>query len=157
MASKHGAVDARANSEKYHSADPRRISRRDHRWFDPDRIIGKTHWKDRHVASAAAAIAPSVLVTENLKDFDFAELAALDVAVQTPDDFLADLFDANPALVEAATREAHDNLKRSAPTSVEYLTALADRNRLPKFVERLRSWRPEDVEQPAAPRGLGRR
>jgi hypothetical protein len=121
--------------------------------FDPDRIIGKTHWKDRHVASAAAAIAPSVLVTENLKDFDFAELAALDVAVQTPDDFLADLFDANPALVEAATREAHDNLKRSAPTWDEYLTALADRHRLPKFVERLRSWKPEDIEQPATPGG----
>jgi len=39
-----------------------------------------------------------VLVASNLKDFDFAALAALGVKVQTPDDFLPDLFDANPAL-----------------------------------------------------------
>jgi hypothetical protein len=121
--------------------------------FDPARVIGATDPKDRHVASAAAAIAPSVLVTENLKDFDFSALAALGVAVLTPDDFLASLFDANPALVEAATREAHANLKRSAPTWNEYLTALADRHKLPKFVERLRSWKAEDVEQPATPGG----
>jgi hypothetical protein len=125
--------------------------------FDPERVIGVTDSKDRHVASAAAAIAPSVLVTENLKDFDFAALAALGVEVQTPDDFLTDLFDANPALVEAATREALANLKHSTPSWGEYLAALADRHRLPKFVERLRSWRPENVEQPAAPGGLGRK
>lgn len=125
--------------------------------FDPDRTIGKTHWKDRHVASAAAAIAPSVLATNNLKDFDFAALAALGVAVQTPDDFLTDLFDANPALVEAATREAAANLTRTTPSWDEYLAALADRYGLPKFVERLRSWKPKDVEQPAAPGGLGKK
>ena len=115
--------------------------------FDPDRVIGTTHWKDRHVASVAAAIAPCVLVTNNPRDFDFAALAALGVKVQTPDDFLSDQFSANPALVEAATREALANLRRSTPSWDEYLAALADRHRLPKFVERLRSWRPEDVEQ----------
>jgi hypothetical protein len=114
------------------------------------RVIGVTNSKDRHVASAAAAIAPSVLVTENLKDFDFAALAALGVTVQRPDDFLTDPFDANPALVEVATREVLANLKRSTPSWDKYLVALADRHRVPKFVERLRSWRPEDVEQPAA-------
>jgi hypothetical protein len=115
--------------------------------FDPGRVIGTTHWKDRHVASAAAAIAPCILVTNNPRDFDFAALAALGVKVQTPDDFLSDQFSANPALVEAATREALANLRRSTPSWDEYLAALADRHRLPKFVERLRSWRPEDVEQ----------
>jgi hypothetical protein len=119
--------------------------------FDPDRAIGATHWKDRHVASAAAAIAPSVLVTINLKDFDFPALASLGVKVLTPDDFLSELFDANPALVEAATREAADNLTRTMPSWDEYLTALAERHGLPKFVERLRSWRPKDVEQPTEP------
>ncbi len=95
-----------------------------------------------------------MLVTENLKDFDFVALAALGVAVQAPDDFLADLFDANPALVEAAMREAFGNLKRSAPSWDEYLTVLTLRHRLPGFVERLRAWKPEDIEQPTAPSGL---
>ena len=121
--------------------------------FDPERAIGVTNPKDRHVASAAAAIAPCVLVTNNLKDFDFAALAALGVTVQSPDDFLTDLFDANPALVEAVTREAAANLTRSTPSWDEYLTALAERHGLPKFVGRLRSWHPKDVEEPAAPDG----
>jgi hypothetical protein len=95
--------------------------------FDAGRVIGATDPKDRHVASAAAAIAPSVLVTENLNDFDFAALAALGVALQTPDDFLTDMFDTNPALVEAATREAAANLTRTTPSWDEYLAALADR------------------------------
>jgi hypothetical protein len=106
--------------------------------FDPERAIGVTNPKDRHVASAAAAIAPCVLVTSNLKDFDFAALAALGVTVQSPDDFLTDLFDANPALVEAVTREAAANLTHSTPSWDEYLTALAERHGLPKFVGRLR-------------------
>jgi hypothetical protein len=125
--------------------------------FDPERVIGTTVSKDRHVASAAAAVAPSVLVTNNLKDFDFAALAALDVMVQTPDDFLSNLFDANPALVEAATREAAANLTRTMPSWDKYLTALAERSGLPKFVERLRSWHPKDVDQPTGPGGLGRK
>jgi hypothetical protein len=79
-------------------------------------VVGVTDPKDRHVASAAAAISPTVLVTENLRHFDLAGLAALGVAIRTPDDFLVGLFDANPELVEAATREARDNLKRSKPS-----------------------------------------
>jgi hypothetical protein len=34
--------------------------------FDPERAIGATHWRDRHVASAAATIAPSVFVATAL-------------------------------------------------------------------------------------------
>jgi hypothetical protein len=56
-----------------------------------------------------------------------------------------------PALIEATTREAAANLTRTMPSWDEYLTALAERNGLPKFVERLRSWRPKDVEQPTGP------
>jgi hypothetical protein len=121
--------------------------------FDPELAIGVTDAKDRHVASAAAAIAPCVLVTNNLKDFDFTALAALGVTVRSPDDFLTDLFDANPTLVEAVTREAAANLTLSTPSWDEYLKALAERHGLPKFVGRLRSWHPKDVEEPAAPDG----
>jgi hypothetical protein len=92
-------------------------------------------------------------VTNNLKDFDFAALAALSVTVRSPDGFLTDLFDANPALVEAVTREAADNLTQSMPSWDGYLTSLAERHGLPKFVGRLRPWNPKDVEEPAAPDG----
>jgi hypothetical protein len=67
------------------------------------------------------------------------------------------MFDANPALVEAATREAAANLTRTTPSWDEYLAALADRHGLPKFVERLRSWNPKDVEQPTAPSRPGKK
>jgi hypothetical protein len=117
--------------------------------FDPNREIGKTDPKDRHVASAAAAVAPSKLVTLNTKHFDFAALADLGVAVQTPDEFLCGLFDGNPELIEAVTREAATNLSRTLPSWDEYLTALSERHGLPKFVGRLRS--PTIVEQPTGP------
>jgi hypothetical protein len=122
--------------------------------FDPERAIGGTDPKDRHVASAAAVIAPCILVTNNLKHFDFAALAALGVTVRSPDDFLTELFDANPALVDAVTREAAANLTRSTPSWDEYLTALAERHGLPKLVWRLRSWEPPDIEELAKPEGL---
>jgi hypothetical protein len=64
-------------------------------------------------------------VTNNLKDFDFAALAALGVTVRSPDDFLTDLFDANPALVDAVTREAADNLTQSTPSWDECLVVHA--------------------------------
>jgi hypothetical protein len=83
--------------------------------FDPERVIGATNWKDRHVASAAATLAPSVLVTLNLQDFDIAALAAIKVAVRSPDDFLTELFASGPEIVEAAARDAADNLTRSFP------------------------------------------
>ncbi|MGB9115741.1 hypothetical protein [Bradyrhizobium sp.] len=123
--------------------------------FDAERVIGVTDSMDRHVASAAAAIAPCMLVTNNLKDFDFAALAALGVKVETPDDFLTDLFDAKPALVEAVTREAAANLTHTMPSWDEYLMALAERHGLPKFVERLRSLTPKEAEEPKGPDGLG--
>ena len=56
---------------------------------------------------------------------------------------MTDLFDAKPALVEAVTREAAENLTQSRPSWDEYLTALAERHVLPKFVGQLRSWNPK--------------
>ncbi len=112
--------------------------------FDAERIIGTTHRKDRHVASAAAALAPSILVTFNLKDFDVAALATLGVQVRSPDAFLSELFESAPDIVAAATREAADNLTASFPTWDEYLTGLADRQGLQNFVGSLRSWKPHD-------------
>ncbi len=112
--------------------------------FDVERMVGSTHRKDRHVASAAAALAPSILVTFNLKDFDAAALATIGVQVRSPDAFLTELFKSAPDIVEAASREAAENLTASFPTWDEYLTRLADRQGLQNFVGCLRSWTPED-------------
>ncbi|UZE50003.1 PIN domain-containing protein [Rhodopseudomonas sp. P2A-2r] len=119
--------------------------------FDPERSIGRTDPKDRHVASAAVAVAPSVLVTFNLKDFDVAALEVLGVRVLSPDQFLSEVFESGPAIVDAATREAAANLSRSFPTWDEYLTDLAGRHGLKNFVDCLRSWTSEDIEQPSKP------
>jgi hypothetical protein len=89
----------------------------------PDRVIGKTNAKDRHVASAAVELTPSVLVTSNLKHFDAEALAALGVKVQSPDDFLTERFDESPAFVYAATREAAANLTRTAPPGTTISTS----------------------------------
>jgi hypothetical protein len=105
--------------------------------FDPAREVGATDAKDRHVASAAAAISPCVLVTENLRHFDAKALEGLGVTLRSPDDFLCDRFDAKPNVVEAATREAAANLTKNLLTWEEYLGSIAKRCRLTKFADRL--------------------
>jgi hypothetical protein len=115
--------------------------------FDPSLAIGRTDPKDRHVAAAAAHIAPCFLLTWNLRHLDIEELARRNVTVETPDDFLARLYDKNPEPLHDAVREAHANLTKSAPTWGEYLNDLAGKHRLPSFVERLRRHAPsEDIE-----------
>ena len=111
--------------------------------FDPGRTIGKTDAKDRHVASAAAAIAPCILVTDNLRDFDAAALQMLGVTLRSPDDFLCDLFAEKAEVVEAVTREAAANLTKTCPSWDEYLDSISERCKLLKFVERIRAWTPQ--------------
>jgi hypothetical protein len=110
--------------------------------FDAERVIGTTDARDRHVASASVAIAPCVLVTHNLKDFDPAALNSFGVKLQTPDEFLTELFDSKPDIVDAVVREAAANLTRTLPSWDEYLNLLAGRCNLPNFVARLRSLGP---------------
>lgn len=102
-----------------------------------DEPIGTTKLKDVHVARAALVVAPSVLLTWNVKDFDASALRKLGVEFETPDAFLARLFDAEPELVEDITRSAMASLTRSAPTWDGYLDVL-ERNGLTNFVGRLR-------------------
>ncbi|HTO60698.1 MAG TPA: PIN domain-containing protein [Bradyrhizobium sp.] len=110
--------------------------------FDADREIGRTDAGDRHVASAAVAIAPCVLVTNNLRHFDVEALETLGVTVQTADAFLSAMFDAQPDVVEAATQEAAANLTKSCPSWDDYLDTLANRCKVPRFVQRLRLSKP---------------
>jgi hypothetical protein len=107
-------------------------------WSDEETLI----WQDRHVASAAVAIAPYVLVTDNLKHFDAQALQALGVTVRSPDEFLCDLFEEKPEVVDAATWEAAANLTITCPTWDEYLDSIATKCKLAKFAARLRAWAP---------------
>jgi hypothetical protein len=81
----------------------------------PDRVIGGTAPKDRHVAAAAVELAPCILVTSNERHFDAEALAALGVKVQSPDDFLTERFVENPDFVDSSTREA---ARRRAGTTI---------------------------------------
>lgn len=106
--------------------------------FDPDLETGKTDAKDRHVAGAARHIAPCYLVTENLRHFDAEMLGHHGVLVRNADDFLAELADANPAVIRDAVEDACSNLKKTKPSFEEYLNLLSERCGLKKFVERPR-------------------
>jgi hypothetical protein len=107
--------------------------------------VGRTDAKDVHVAAAAIKIAPSTLVSWNVKHFDVQALQKRDVSVATPDEFLCGLFDANPALTMDVAKNAAANLTKSAPTWDAYLAVLSN-NRLKRFVERLRRYRPGDED-----------
>ena len=79
------------------------------------------------------------MLTWNLRHFDVNHLAGFGVKVQTPDYFLAALFDASPEITFAITRAAWANLTRSAPHWEAYLDRLSA-NRLYEFVNRLRQF-----------------
>ena len=102
----------------------------------------KTDTKDRPVAAAAARCAPCSLVTWNKRDFNENELAAHAVDLTDPDAFLCRLFDADAALVVAATRRAFGFLRRpeGRPSWVEYLDLLGTKNQLKRFSECVRTF-----------------
>lgn len=112
--------------------------------------VPRTAAADRHVAAAAAACSPSVLVTWNLSDFDAAELGGLGVTLSDPDTFLCRLHAAEPELVSGAVQKAHGFVVRGhvrrgrhPPSFLEYIEVLATRgspNALTAFAERMKTW-----------------
>lgn len=113
---------------------------------------GQTDAKDKHVAAAAIACRPSVLVTWNLKDFDRQALSDNGVGVETPDHLLCRLFDDNPALVHAAAEKAYGFVRKNGgkPSWSDYLDILATRGApasLKEFAKKLRTFIPEDVPE----------
>jgi hypothetical protein len=90
----------------------------------PATPFGTTDLKDRHVAAGAVHVAPSILITWNVRDFDGAELNSHGVALQTPDRFLRRLLDGSPAAVLEFTRQAQTNLRRTAPSWEMYKAIL---------------------------------
>ena len=73
--------------------------------------------KDRHVAAAAVKAGAQVIVTSNLKDF---RLLPDGIEAQSPDEFLSNLFDLDPASMVQLVNDQAKAL-RNPPCSVDEL------------------------------------
>lgn len=60
---------------------------------------------DRHVLAAAIRAGAEVIVTLNLQDFPAERLSPYAVSAKHPDDFILDLADLEPQLVERVAKE----------------------------------------------------
>jgi hypothetical protein len=98
---------------------------------------GSTDAKDRHVAAAALAISPSMLITHNLRDFDSRTLSGKQVSVLSPDRGLLRLAEANPDVVVSATRFSKKFIYNDDLSWSQYIDYLSQ-NDLPGFGNWLR-------------------
>jgi len=94
--------------------------------------VMQNHPKDRHVLAAAVRAEAAVIVTSNVKDFPDSACAPYDIQVQTPDQFLLDLWTVAPQIMAhilgeqaqslknppVTLNQLLDNLVRDAPTFV---------------------------------------
>lgn len=75
--------------------------------------LSKTHPKDRHVLSAAAAAEATRLVTDNVRHFDGYEARQMGIDVVTPDDLATAIARRNPAaLLRHVQRTPSERLAR---------------------------------------------
>ena len=81
------------------------------------------HPKDRHVLALAVSEPGTRVVTNNLRHFRRADW--LGVVVQTPDEFLCDLFDMRPAVVRAAVSAQAARLTRPPQTPEQLIERYA--------------------------------
>ncbi|MEA2790251.1 MAG: hypothetical protein QOG73_2657 [Acetobacteraceae bacterium] len=91
---------------------------------------------DRHVAAAAIAAGASVILTWNLRDFPATALKKHGLRRQTPDTFLAELYDQAPDLAVSSLANARRNLNKSRVSASEFIDILG-KQKLTKLVTRL--------------------
>jgi hypothetical protein len=109
----------------------------------PDALVGNFHHHiedislpdpdDRHVVAAAIEAKASHFLTWNLRDFPAKELRKHRLIRETPDGFLAGIYDEAPELVFGSLANARRNLTKSG-TSAELL----GRQGFTKLARRLR-------------------
>ena len=92
---------------------------------------------DRHVVAAAIAAGASVVPTWNLRDFPPAALKKFGLRRQTPDAFLADLYDRAPVLMVGSLGNARRNLNKSRVSVPEFLDILQNQ-KLGQLAKRVR-------------------
>lgn len=79
---------------------------------------------DRHVVAAGIACGASVILTWNLRDFPAMELKKHSLTGQTPDAFLAGLYDKAPDETIASLANARRNLNMTRVTAADFIGIL---------------------------------
>ncbi|MEP0879547.1 PIN domain-containing protein [Funiculus sociatus GB2-M2] len=92
---------------------------------------------DRHVVAAAIVAKADVIVTDNLKDFQAADLAPWGIEAWHQDDFLVYLDDLFPEEMLEVIRQQAADLTRPPSTVTELLDRLERNNRVPKFARKI--------------------
>lgn len=100
--------------------------------------VGLPDPDDRHVVAAAIAAGASVILTWNLRDFPAAALKKHGLRRQTPDAFLAELYDRAPDLTVGSLANARRNLSKSRVSASDFVDTL-DHQKLGQLATRLRS------------------
>ena len=85
---------------------------------------------DRHVLAAAIRAGAAAIITMNLKDFPNEVLAEFGIFAQHPDDFILDLADLEPPILERVAKEQRASLRRP-PLSAEEFVGNIRRQGLP--------------------------
>lgn len=93
---------------------------------------------DRHVVAAAIAAGASVILTWNLRDFPATALKKHGLRRQTPDAFLADLYDQAPDLAVSSLANARRNLSKSRVSASDFIDIL-NNQKLGQLGKRVRS------------------
>lgn len=114
----------------------------------PEALVGNFHHhieaiklpdpNDRHVVAAAIEAKASHILTWNLRDFPAKELRKNRLTRETPDGFLAGIYDEAPDLVIGSLENARRNLTKSG-SSVQDFLELLGRQGFTKLTRRLRS------------------
>lgn len=92
---------------------------------------------DRHVVAAAIEAKATHILTWNLRHFPVRVLKAHGLVHQTPDTFLADLYDQVPHLLLASLAHARRNLSKSGLSAEEFVNVLREQ-KLSHLAKRLR-------------------
>lgn len=79
---------------------------------------------DRHVLAAAIRCGAAAIITTNLKDFPKASLDAFETTSIHPDDFIMDLADLEPQLLEISAKLQRANLTRPEVEAIEFVATL---------------------------------
>ena len=94
---------------------------------------------DRHVLAAAIRCGAGLIVTFNLRDFPPDQLGPYGIEAKHLDDFVADLFDLDPAAVCTAVKNVRARLRNPPVTAEDYLATL-ERQGLTETVSLLRDY-----------------
>ncbi len=76
---------------------------------------------DRHVLAAAIRVGAAAIVTMNLKDFPNTVLNEFEIFAQHPDDFILDLADLEPPILERVAKEQRANLHNPSLSAREFV------------------------------------